>query len=379
MKISFLTSGHFPFDDRIFYHLGKTLSANSYEVEVVSSKTALVDSSDGISINSFEGDHLPKKDKTDLFYERLKNFCPEIIICSEPLPVLAATRYRRQCDSGVTVIYDITEWYPSKKNLLPYNPFFRWIIFIRLIAFNLLASCFADGFIFGEWYKSRPYRLLFPFKPYAFVTYYPDLGYISMKEPSMTGEKLKLIYSGRISMEKGFGNFIKVIAGLSDIHKDLGIEAEIIGWYESDKDKRECEPLFKIAGENISLIVTGRQNFKNYIEKIKEADIFLDLRMPGFENHRSLPIKLFYYAALGRPVIFTDLKSIRRDVETEKFGFLVKPHRTEKIIKIISGYLHDRELYLEHCRNSRHLAEEKYNWQKISPGLLKFIDFFSHQ
>ncbi|MCU0472932.1 MAG: glycosyltransferase [Bacteroidales bacterium] len=377
MKISFLTSGHFPFDDRIYYHLAKSLSANGHKVEIVSSKTTIIDSSEGISINCFEGDNLSKKNKRDLFYERLVQFFPEIIICAEPLPVLAATRYRRKNHTRVNVIYDITEWYPSTKNLSLYQPFFRWIIFVKLFVFNLFASSFVDAFIFGEWYKSRPYRLIFPSKPYAFISYYPDLTYIRSIEPSMIREKLKLIYSGKISKDKGFGNFIKVVTGLSDVHKDLRIDIRVIGWYESDKDQIECEPLFNNTGKNISFSVTGRKNFYDYIDQIKEADIFLDLRKQDFENHHSLPIKLFYYAALGRPVIFTDLKSIRMDVEIEKFGFLVKPDRTDTIIELISGYLQNRELYLEHCRNALTLAEEKYNWQKLNPDFLRFIDSFS--
>lgn len=377
MKISFLTSGHFPFDDRIYYHLAKSLSANGHKVEIVSSKSTITDSSEGISINCFEGDNLSKKNKRDLFYERLIQFIPEVIICAEPLPVLAATRYRRNNHTRVNVIYDITEWYPSNKNLSLYKPYLRWIVFVKLFIFNLFASSYVDAFIFGEWYKSRPYRLIFPFKPYAFVTYYPDLTYIRSSEPSMIREKLKLIYSGKISRDKGFGNFIKVVTGLSDVHKDLKIDIKVIGWYESEKDKTECEPLLKITGKNISFSVTGRQNFYDYIDQIKEADIFLDLRKQDHDNHRSLPIKLFYYTALGRPVIFSDLKSIRRDVEIEKFGFLVKPDRTDTIIELISEYLQNRVLYLEHCRNALTLAEEKYNWQKINPDYLRFIDSFS--
>jgi len=377
MNVSFLTSGHLPYDDRIFYHMAKTLSVNGHKVEIVSSKTASLELSDGISINCFEGDNLSKKNKTGLFYERLKRFCPDIIICSEPLTILPAKRYRRINHSRVSIIYDITEWYPSTKNLATYKPFFHWIIFFKLFTFNFLASSFADAFIFGEWYKSRLYKLVFPFKPYAFVTYYPDLKYIISTKPSMIHEKLKLIYSGRISMEKGFGNFIRVVTGLADLFKDLVIDVKIIGWYESDKDKKACEPLLKTNRKNITLSFAGRLTFNDYIDQIKEADIFLDLRKQVFENHHSLPIKLFYYAALGRPVIFSDLKSIRRDVDIEKFGFLVTPDETDRIIKIISGYFQNRNLYIEHCHNALLLAKEKYNWENINLEFLKFINSFS--
>jgi glycosyltransferase involved in cell wall biosynthesis len=377
MRISFLTSGHLPYDDRIFWHMGKALSETGHIVEIISSKLFLKESSGVISINCFEGDHLPKKDKTDHFIELLGRFHPDIIICSEPLPVIAGNRYRKKSGFNATVIYDITEWYPSRKNLLHSRLFLRWIIFIKLLAFNLFASHTADAFVFGEWFKSRPYRLLFPFKPFSFVTYFPDLNYLRKTDPGPLNGKLRLVYSGKISMEKGFGNFINVIRNLSELHPDLFINLKIIGWYESDDDRNECDPFLNFQNKNISVEVTGRLNFIDFISEIKQADIFLDLRKRNFESQRSLPIKLFYYAALGRPVIFTDLKAIRRDVRIEEFGYLVKPDDTETISKIISGYLKNQDLYIEHCINARKMAEEKYNWQQISQAFIKFIESFS--
>jgi glycosyltransferase involved in cell wall biosynthesis len=240
----------------------------------------------------------------------------------------------------------------------------------------LFASYFADAFIFGEWYKSRPYRFLFPFKPFRFITYYPDLKYINYSEPSFGGEILKLSYSGKISIEKGFGNFISVINGLAGKNPGLKIKVKIAGWYESDSDRKECEPLLRQKYQNISVSHSGRQEFKEFIKQINDTDIFLDLRDDNPENQRCLPIRLFYYTAMQRPVIFSDLKAIRREVEIGKFGFLVRPDNTSEIIQIITGYLQNPKLYIQHCKNARKLAEENYNWQKISPEFIKFINSF---
>lgn len=377
MNISLLTSGHDPFDDRIFYHMARSLFAQSNNVEIVSSKLNLMEVVDGIRLNCFAGDNLSKKDKISQFVERLSVFTPEIIICSEPLTVLAAKQYSKKRPVKIRIVYDITEWYPSKKNLAPHKPVFRWVIFLKLFIFNIFASCLTDAFIFGEWYKSKPYRFLFPNKPFTFITYYPNLKYFSFNEPALKTGKLRLAYSGKISIEKGFGNFIRVLECLTEYHKSLKIEVKIVGWYESAGDKKKCDELTHSAKENISFSVFGRQPFIEFWELINDTDIFLDLRADTFENQHCLPIKLFYYAALGRPVIFSDLKAIRREVEIENFGFLVKPEKTDTIVQIISEYLKDRKLYHEHCRNARKLAESNYNWQKISPQFIGFIDSLS--
>lgn len=376
LKISFLTSGHLPYDDRIFWHMGKTLSEAGYAVEIVSSQLFLKDSLYGISVNCFEGNNLLKKAKTEHFIEQLIKFNPDIIICSEPLPVLAGNRYRKKLHHNVTIIYDITEWYPSRKNLSSYKSYMRGFVFIKLLIFNLFASFLSDAFIFGEWYKSKPYRLLFPFKQFLFLTYYPDLDLFSQTDPNSLGEKLRLVYSGRISIEKGLGNFANVIRKLSEVHNNLLIEMKIIGWYESDIDREQCQPLLNFQNNNISIEIKGRMSFREFLSEINKTDIFLDLRKSNFESRRSLPIRLFYFAALGRPVIFTDLKAIRREVKIEKFGYLVNPGKEDAVADIISGYIKNKDLYLEHCRIARKMAEEKYNWQLISPAFIRFIESF---
>lgn len=374
MNITFLTSGHLPYDDRIFYHMAKSLYRNGSNVEIVSSKSNITVVTDGIKLNCFPDENLSKRDKIKQFEERLSGFKPELIICSEPLTILAAKQYSKKQSFKIRIIYDITEWYPSGKNLASHKIPVRWLIFIKLLLFNAWASRYAESFIFGEWFKSRPYRFLYPFKPFIYVPYYPDLQFINYTKPALSGCNLKLSYSGKISFGKGYGNFYKVLNKLAEIKGDLKIEVKIIGWYNSKYDKTECENIVKPDNPNITLTIMKRQSYKDFIEHIKDTDIFLDLRADTIENRHCLPIKLFYYAALGRPVIFSDLRAIRKEVDIELFGFLVRPTDIDKISEIIINYLDNKALYYKHCEKARYLAENSYNWQSIEPRLLKFIN-----
>jgi glycosyltransferase involved in cell wall biosynthesis len=373
MNISFLTSGHEPFDDRIFYHIARTLSDHHENVEIVSSRHDLIETAEGIRLNCFAGDHLSKREKIRCFYERLSAFKPEVIICSEPITLLASRQYSKRHSEKIRVIYDITEWYPSKKNLEGSSRPVKWMIFLKLLIFNFWIAGSADSFIFGEWYKSRPYRLLFPLKSFIYIPYYPDLKYISWRSPEIQPGLLRLSYSGRISREKGYCNFFKVIQRLSEKNHELKIEVNIVGWYENPEDKPECENAAGSENPNITVRYFEKQGFRAFTEIINNTDIFLDLRSDDFENRHCLPIKLFYYAALGRAVIFTDLKAIRKEVDIEKFGFLINPEDYESIADIISKYLNDSNLYYEHCRNARLLSEKLYNWQTIEAQFIKYI------
>ena len=377
MRIAFLTSGHLPYDDRIFYHLGMSLKKSGKEVVIISSKSDKEAITDGIIIKYFKGDILSKKDKISRFISLLNELNPEIIICSEPLVVLAARQYSRTTASTTRIIYDVTEWYPSAKNLEGYPQYAKWFIFFKLLLFNAFATRYTQGFIFGEWFKSRPYRLLFPFKPFTFVGYYPDLKYLAYELPLMTDGIVRFSYSGRISISKGFGNFIRVLNQVAEKNEKINIEVKIIGWFGSEKDRSDYEYLLQGLKSNISLTCFNRLDFREYLLQIRDTDIFLDLRSDNIENQYSLPIKLFYYAALGKPVIYSDLKSIRKVNDLKSFGHLVKPSDINLISDIIGNYLADRELYLMHCRNARKISEDLFNWQRIEPLFLNFIETLS--
>jgi glycosyltransferase involved in cell wall biosynthesis len=215
---------------------------------------------------------------------------------------------------------------------------------------------------------------MFPFTQHINIPYYPDQKYIYHKGSSFSDKKLRLSYSGEISIKKGFSSFMKVANGLSVLFPNLVIEIKMSAWYVSDKDREECESLINNVNRNISILFPGKQEFTDFTGSINDTDIFLELRKVTFENNYSLPIKLFYYAALGRPVIISDLKAVCRDVEIQKFGFVVNPEDTGKIIKIITDYFNNAGLYMEHCKNARRLAEEKYNWEKVAPEFLSFIE-----
>lgn len=373
MNIAFLTSGHYPYDDRIFYHLAASLHKQNHNVEIVSSKIDLINVSDGIILNCFAGDKLSKRDKILKFKERLNTIIPDVIICSEPLTILAAIQYNRKQSRRTRIVYDITEWYPSHKNLNPYKKPIRWAVFIKLLIFNIWASANADSFIFGEWYKSVPYRILYPRKLFIFIPYYPDLTLVNYIKPELQEGKLRLTYSGKICLEKGYMNFINILKKLTDSNKELKVEVKIIGWYENLQDKKEYENIVHSSIRNVTLTIFERQSFKSFLDLIKNTDIFLDLRSDNFENQHCLPIKLFYYAAFGRPVIYSDLKAIRKEVELNKFGFLVQPTDYEQIVKILFDYIDNKQLYYHHCEKGRYLAETNYNWQRIEHLFIKFI------
>ncbi|MBI5008767.1 MAG: glycosyltransferase, partial [Bacteroidia bacterium] len=256
-------------------------------------------------------------------------------------------------------------------NLFGYKKLNKWFNLIKLLLFNLWVSGFADAFIFGEWYKSRPYRLLYPGKPFIFIPYYPDLKYINNLPPELNADKIRLSYSGKLTDDKGFDNFTRLIDALSDNSPDLLIEVKIIGWAdEYEKNNSRAKMPHK---KNVSATWFNKLSYIDYLNIIRDTDIFLDLRKTDLENSHSLPIKLFLYAAFGRPAIFSDLKAIRKVIDIGSFGHLVNPSDTKEISNIIHTYRNDESRYLFDCNCARKVIEEKYHWSIIEPEFIEFV------
>ncbi len=368
-SVVFLTSSHSPFDDRILYHLATSLSIE-YHVFIIATTESVNQNVGNIELIGCDGMDLTKRAKIDYFFKKLNEISPSIIISSDPLPILAASRYRKAHEA--VIIYDVTEWYPSKKNLQNFTGIKKVSVFFKLLIFNLFVSFLVDGFLFGEYYKSLPYKLLFFYKRMAMVSYYPDLSYIKYTKANLSNHKICLGYTGQISIEKGIKNLVDATRTIKNKRPDLNVKLKIIGWFNDKTAETGFNDLIKQL-RDVEIELLGRQKFEEFSEKIQDVDIFFDLREIDMENTHCLPIKLFYYAACGRPVIYSNLKAIKRVIEVEQFGYLVDPSDANLIADYILGYTNHPFTYYRHCTMARTLAEKKYNWKLIEPTFINFI------
>ena len=95
MKILFLTSAHNSNDDRIYFLQAKTLAV-IHEVKVFSTfggeqivDVNLISEYDSTFFSS-------RKEKITALYNQCVTFNPDVIICSEPIPIIAAHRFVKQ-------------------------------------------------------------------------------------------------------------------------------------------------------------------------------------------------------------------------------------------------------------------------------------------
>lgn len=369
--ILFLNAVHFSLDDRVFYHQAQSVVKNQEHAVICSSIDSVKTRIENIDFQSTDMTHLSFLKKILALALQVRHIKPNIIICDSPIAVFAA--FIAKTNNRHKIIYDITEWYPSKKNLITTSPISIIPKAFFLILISVLAGILSDKFIFGEYYKSIPFKKLFFWKKSIILPYYPNLKYLKKSNKSIINNEINLLYAGFINKDKGIVNVFNTVQELADIEPNLTIKLNIIGKFTSENDSLIFNEFIKRKSPNIIITRIDFLPFKEFCNEISKNDICLDLRQIDFENNRCLPIKLFYYIACGKPVIYSNLKSIQHDVPNFNFGYLCNPNDSRTIASHITNYINEMDLYQIACKNAIIESTKNYNWELIEKSFLDFI------
>ena len=375
MKIAFALVNHTPTDERVWFQETKSLKEAGHNIYIISTRTA---DSPFPNTYCFDDTGMPKRDLIKKISSLLRQINPKMVICDNPMAILAANDYKSKAKKKIRIIYDITEWYPSKKNL-------RGMSFIKktgkgflLVLLAYYSAWLLDGFIFGEKDKAKPFRFLFPWKRHIHLSYYANSSQIKVYPIRNLSKECILFYSGSLTIEKGFGNVLQTTIEIAKRFPSNKFVLQIISSQNIEEFIQENKLHIDLQTyKNLKVQTLSFLPYLSFCEEIGKVDIFFDLRQIDIENTRCLPIKLFYYLAAGRPIIYSNLKAIKKGVqEIDETGFLVNPRDTNAIASYLSLYLTNQELYEKHCKRARQLAEEKYNWINIEKKLVHFIQSY---
>ena len=370
-RICLVTSGHPPFDERIFWKFGQSLDDNGYTVSIICSTEQINKTINGISIKGFDGYSFNKKKKIDSFYDLITDSNPDIIICSEMLPVFATLKFKGK-SSNAKIILDVTEWVPENV-AYKFNGVKRWIKYFQLIIPYFYVLTKVDHLIIGEVFKRKRYDFLAGSKPKSVIGYYPILKYFNYKKPDLTKEEIIFGYAGVITFERGINKLLRVSISIADKFPQKKFKLLLFGrfTYQSEEVefKQKLSPI-----HNVEVVFVDWTDYDKMSIVIEKMDICFDLRERNFIYSNSLPIKIFEYMACGKPFIYSDIKPIRDEIDYEKYGFLVNPDNESEIINAIESYLNNPKLVEEHSINARKLVEENKNWENESKKLIEVIN-----
>lgn len=386
MTITFALFTHFYSDDRVWFHQAASLN-KLCDVNIVSAYSFLdgqcVDNQNinNITVSQFNHANFKRGEAFNLMAELISKGSPDVIVCDSPMAAVASKVYKDKFDSNVVVIQDVTEWYPSKKNLFGLSGPKKLLKKIVLTFVNFYSGIVSDGFIFGEKDKASMFRSFVKKKPFVFLPYYPDLQYINMQDVALPITCWNLCYCGNLTEEKGFFKVCAIVDRIAGAMPSIQFKFNIIGAKSDD-----VIPTFN--RDNLSVSAKPFLPFETFCKTIPENHVFFDLREIDEENDKCLPIKLFYYMACGRPVVFSELSAIKAGVpEYQQIGAFLKDDVIENAVSYLQELIASADnasagentLYMQQSDKAYTLYREKYNWKSIEKTFVDFIHSFQNK
>lgn len=370
-KICLVTSGHPPFDDRIFWKFGNSIKDAGYAVSIICSTQSIIKVVDGINIIGFDSSMLTPKEKINHFLTLIDSVNPDLLICEEMLPAFAAINIRKR-NKRIKVLLDITEWYPENV-ALKLNGLKRWFKYIQLLLSYIFILNKVDHLTIGEITKLKRYNFLAPFKQKTIIGYYPVLRYFNYKQPELTKNNIVFGYAGVITFERGIINLFNALYSLADKYPQKIFTLLLFGKFTYPEEEKE----FKQIVSNQNKIKIEFEDWTSYDKMspvIEKMDICFDLRKRNFIYSNSLPIKIFEYMICGKPFIFSDIAPIKKELDYNKFGCLVNPENEIEIVNAIGKYLENPEIAAQHSLNARKVIEDEKNWENESKKLITLLN-----
>lgn len=143
--------------------------------------------------------------------------------------------------------------------------------------------------------------------------------------PYPENEKVHFLYLGRIMKEKGIDELFTAVRRLYSLRKDFVLD--IVGFYEDDY----MEQVENLVREGIAIFHGFQENPMPYYVA---ADCIV---LPSY--HEGMSNVLLEAAAVGRPLITSDIPGCREAVDPGVTGFLVKVKDTESLQEAMEMFL----------------------------------------
>jgi glycosyltransferase involved in cell wall biosynthesis len=165
------------------------------------------------------------------------------------------------------------------------------------------------------------------------------------------GKAKKIVYTGRLSAEKGLPVLFDSIAQLKTRNYD--IEVNLLG---DGEDRKFLEQLTKEQGIDDVISFAGFVDQSTLVETLRSSDIFV---LPSFAE--GIPVSLMEAMAIGIPVIATYVGGVAELVIDQKTGQVVSPSDSLDLANAIARYIDDEVFCQTISKNARVKVENEFN------------------
>lgn len=177
---------------------------------------------------------------------------------------------------------------------------------------------------------------------------------------------VKFVLVARLMKEKGVDLFLDAAKKLKTEFPEA--QFHIIGQPPKNNSSAISIEKLREMHDNGTIVYHGKSN--NVARDIAELDVFV---LPTFYRE-GVPRSILEALSSGMPIITTDEPGCRETVIADKNGFLIEAKKQEPLTQTMRYFLVHHDKIQSMGKNSRELAESKFDVNIINEKLLKVLN-----
>lgn len=182
------------------------------------------------------------------------------------------------------------------------------------------------------------------------------------------GEKVKFLFVGLHSPDKGFDSLVKAVAGLDT--KGCDFELHAIGqWYNSEFREEIGDIINKSLALDNKVFLHGLQSGQDKWDIFDECHILI---LPSLTEGQ--PLSILEALAFGMPVIATEVGGIPDVIEHEKNGFIIPANNVAELTGKIETFLNRPQTINEMSEGNFYLFESRFTKDKYLSNSIRWLE-----
>jgi glycosyltransferase involved in cell wall biosynthesis len=175
-------------------------------------------------------------------------------------------------------------------------------------------------------------------------------------------DQVSFLLIGRLIRSKGISEYAKAAEIIKKRHDNVSFR--LLGSLTGSSDLVSKEDLGRWVSEGTVEYCGRADDVRPFIEM---ASVIV---LPSFYGEGT-PRSVLEAMSMGRPVITTDAPGCRETVEEGVNGFLVPVRDSKALAEAMERFIEKPELIKKMGRESRRIAEEKYDVRKVNQVILE--------
>ncbi len=178
-------------------------------------------------------------------------------------------------------------------------------------------------------------------------------------------DKINFLLIARLIKSKGIIEYLEAARTIKNKYPE--VEFHLVGFYENNIDKIDKEKISKMVSSNIVKFHGKTDDVRPFINACSTYVL------PSYRE--GTPRTVLEAMSIGRPIITTNVPGCKETVIDNFNGYLIEPQSVRSLVDSINKVLKlDRKSLIMMAKNSRKLAEEKYDVHKVNSIIIQNLE-----